>query len=162
MENNYLNLKYLIQYHPYHISTFAEFAHVTEELLKEALAGREKLTKAELFRISKYVGVPVSVLNCPKLITLDRNRYRHQVMIHKLGIILTDIWECQQEGSHEADTYMKYYRKDFVNMELAFLDNKAVPYTQYLGIRHRMRDTLLYILHEQSRILNKPRGVRAS
>ncbi len=162
MKNNYINLKYLIQYHPYHISIFAEFAHVTEELLKEALAGREKLTSAKLFRISKRVGVPVSVLNCPKLITLDRNRYRHQVMIHKLGIILTDIRECQQKGSHAADIYMKYCREDFVNMESAFLDNRPVPYTQYLGIRHQMQDTLLYILDEQSRIHNKPRGVKAS
>lgn len=162
MENNYLNLKYLIRYHPYHISTFAEFAHVTEELLKEALAGREKLTRAELFRISKYVGVPASVLNCPKLITLDHNRYRHQAMIHKLGVILEDISKCQKKGSHEADTYMKYYRQDFVNMELDFLDNRPVPYTQYLGIRHQMQDTLLYILNEQHRLHNMPRGVRAS
>ncbi len=162
MKNNYLNLKYLIQYHPYHISTFAEFAHVTTELLEEALAGREDLTDAELFRISKYTGVPVSVLNCPKLITLDRNRRRHRAMLHKLGVILTDIWRCQQKGSHEADTYMKYRREDFVNMELAFLDNRPVPYTQYLGIQHQMQDTLLCILNEQDKLHNKPRDVRAS
>ena len=162
MKNNYLNLKYLIQYHPYHISTFAEFAHVTEELLEETLAGREKLTSAELFRISKHVGVPVSVLNCPKLITLDRKRYRHQAMIDKLGVIFEDISKCQKKGIHEADVYMKYQREDFVNMELAFLDNRAVPYTQYLGIQHQMQDALLYILNEQREIHGKPRGVRAS
>ncbi len=162
MKNNYLNLKYLIQYHPYHIDTFAGFAHVTTELLKEVLAGREELTDAELFRISKYTGVPMSVLNCPKLITLNRNRHRHRVMMDKLGVILGDISDCQKKGSHEADTYMKYWRKDFVNMELAFLDNRSVPYTQYLGIQHQMQDTWLYILNEQIRIHNKPRGVKAS
>lgn len=160
MKNNYINLKYLIQYHPYHISTFAGFANVPVELLEEAFKGEEELTRSELLLISRYTDIPVSVLECPKLIILDRGRYRHQVMIKALRDKLLEIWSWQKRGSKEAEQYMKYYRNGYVNMELAFLNKMPVPYVQYLGIRKIMENALLSITCEQMLINKPPRGVR--
>lgn len=162
MKNNYVNLKYLIQYHPYHISTFAEFAHVTTELLEEALAGRAELTAAELSLISKYVGVPVSVLNCPKLITLHRNRFRHWAMVCRLHSKHFEIERLQEAGSHEADMYMKYFYDRHRYMISRFADHQPIPYCQYLGMKSRIDNTLSSIAIEQDRIYNKPRGVKCS
>ena len=52
MKNNYINLKYLIQYHPYHISTFAGFANVPVELLEEAFKGVGDIRDQESFLIA--------------------------------------------------------------------------------------------------------------
>lgn len=149
------NLKELVKYHPYHISTFADFANVTVELFEAALNGEEELTTTELRQIARYTGIPFSVLTCPKLITLTRDRRRHWMMMKELQTKLYAIWEYQKQGSKEADFYMKYLRVKYVNMDLDFRNRRTVSYCRYLGVKHEMNDILSFCRQE---FAPKPRG----
>ena len=88
----YPNLSEIIKYHPYHISTFANFANVTGELLNAALAGNEKLTSEELREIARYANIPAGVLGCPHLIMLNRGSLKHRDMIRELCLSLIHIY----------------------------------------------------------------------
>ena len=154
---NYPNLSEIIKYHPYHIHTFANFANVTQRLMEAALIGKEKLTEKELSGIAKYTGIPFSVLQCRKLIVLNKNNYRHRKMMQTLEEYLRVIWTMEKRGSREAAHYMKYRRIDYVNMALDFQNKKSITYGRYLGIREAMEQTLDFIHSEQI----KPRDIRA-
>lgn len=141
----YPDLSEIVQYHPYHISTFASFANVTNELMDAVIYGNEELTVEELRNISKYTGVPLSVLICPKLITLDRKRLKHRKMMKQLDDKLYEIWEWQKKGSKYADQYMNssyHGRVDYVNMDLAFRSGRVVTYGRYIGTMEEMEQTI--------------------
>lgn len=151
----YPNLSEIIQYHPYHISTFTGFADVTTELLEAVIRGEEDLTVVELLSISQYSGIPMSVMICPKTILLDKNRAKHREMVKGLCDHLTFIAQKEKAGSYEAKMFMRYHREGLVNLELAFLDGRAT-YGRYLGVKERVEQTISFIRNEEKR----PRGIR--
>ena len=155
---NLINLKELIKYHSYHISTFAQFANVTQDLLEAALAGEEELTAAELRKISRYVCVPYSVLSCPKMIVIVRENGHHRTMIEELeNEKLYQVWDAQKAGSKEADMYMKCCgRTQLVNLSLDFHNGKKVSYCRYIAVKQHIDDCLESIQFEKM----KPRGRR--
>lgn len=156
MNIEYPNLAELVNYHPYHIRTFAEFADVTVELLKEGIIGTEKLSSIEILNIAKYAGVDFGILTCPRLIFLYKSRWRHCKMMEKLEKILYEIREAQKGGSHEADIYMQYGRIKAVNMLLDFQNNSHVTYCRYLGVLEEAEQTLSFIKYEK----HKPRDIK--
>lgn len=149
----YPNLSEIIKYHPYHISTFAGFAEVTTELFEATLEGEEELMDDEMRKIARYAGIPVSVLRCPQKIMLDKHNLKHQKMIADLLNQLPEIAEKEKRGSKTAADFMRYNREGLVNLELAFLDNRA-SYGQYLGAKERVDQTTSFIRNEE----RKPRG----
>lgn len=149
----YPNLSEIIKYHPYHISTFAGFAEVTTELFEATLEGEEELTDDEMRKIARYAGIPVSVLRCPQKIMLDKHNLKHQKMIADLLDQLPEIAEKEKCGSKAAADFMRYNREGLVNLELAFLDNRA-SYGQYLGVKERVDQTTSFIRNEE----RNPRG----
>ena len=150
---NLVNLKEFIKYHPYHISTFAGFANITQELLEATLAGEDELTLYEVWCMAKYTGVPCQLLICPRKIMLNKSRYRHRVMIQTLHNNLYTIWDAEKGGSLEASRYMKYKRRHLVNLMLDFQNNGEVSYCRYLGIKEEVDQCLLFISNEK----RKPR-----
>lgn len=151
----YPNLAEIINYHPYHIISFASFADVTVELLKAGIMGRENLEESEIFNIARYAGLPYSVLKCPKMIYLYKSRYRHEQMIDRLEKKLYEIWEAQKGGSKEADLYMRYGRNGLVNMMLDFQNVGKVTYGRYLGILENLTQAIEFIQSE----CRKPRDI---
>lgn len=145
---NYPNLIEIITYHPYHVSTFANYAEVTGELLQEVLKGREELLPEEIHNISKYAGLSMSVLECPKLIMIDIRRYRHRTMINELIEKTRYIQCCQEDGSHAADIFMKYNVVYITYLRRSFVDDKAT-YGQYIGAREYVNQCLSFINGEQ-------------
>lgn len=139
---------------------FAYFANSTEELLVEGIRGTEEFTVEEAGNMSRYTRIPYNVLFNTKLILLDHDREKHRRMIKALGEKFYEIWEWQKKGSREADTYMKYQRVAFVNLELDFQNRRPVAYCRYLGVKEQIDDALLFIRNEQAKINNKPRGVK--
>lgn len=135
------------------------FANVTEELMLAVFEGKEDLTAEEICKIARYNGIPVSVLLCPTKILLSRERRRHWDMLSELHEKLCEIWEWQKKGSRAADSYMKYRRGHFVNMDLDFRNRRPVSYGRYLWVKHEMEDALLFIRNEQDKVYNKPRGL---
>lgn len=156
----YPNLTEVIKHHPYSLHTFAGFANVTEELLKEVMYGNEGLQTDEALCISRYCDIPCSVLYCPNLIIFSRDRWRHWEMMKKLQDYLYEIWEWQKKDSHAAELYMKYQRDHYVNMDLDFRNREQVTYGRYLGVKKEMEDTLLFIKVEQDKIHKKPRELK--
>ncbi|WP_349674371.1 hypothetical protein [Lacrimispora sp.] len=144
----YPNLVEIITYHPYHVSTFANFAEVTGELLQEVLKGQEELLLGEIYNISKYAGLSMSVLMCPKLIMLDFCRYRHRTMINELLERARYIQRCQENGSHAADVFMKYDVGYIADLRRSFIDDKAT-YGQYIGARELVNHCLSFISSEK-------------
>lgn len=138
----------------------AYFANITDELLREILKGNEEMTATEALNVCRYTNIPFKVLFNPKLITLDRNRPKHQRMMKELEQKLYEIWEWQKKGSHEADIYMRYGRTHYVKLDLNFRNREVVSYCRYLGVKHEMDDALFFIRNEQYKLHNKPRGVR--
>lgn len=155
MKVTYPNLAEVINYHPYHITSFADFANVTVELLKAGIAGQERIEENEIFNIARYTGIPYSVLKCPKMIYLHKSRYRHQQMIDRLEKKLYEIWEAQKSGSREADLYMRYSRINLVNMVLDFRNTGKVTYGRYLGILENLSQTIGFIQSKR----RKPRNI---
>lgn len=145
---NYPNLIEIITYHPYHVSTFANYAEVTGELLQEVLKGQEELSLGEIYNISKYAGLSMSVLMCPKLIMLDFCRYRHRTMINELLERTRYIQRCQENGSHAADVFMKYNVGYITYLRRSFVDDEAT-YGQYIGAREYVNQCLSFINGEQ-------------
>lgn len=155
MQFAYPNLAEIVNYHPYHITSFAGFAEVTVELLKAGIIGVEELKETEILNIAKYAGLPYTVLKCPRMIYIQKNRYRHRQMIKRLEIKLHEIWEAQKDGSKEADLYMRCGRIGLVNMMLDFQNTGKVTYGRYLGILENLNQTIEFIQAEH----RKPRDV---
>lgn len=136
------------------------FAKVTPELMLAVFRGEEDLTLEEIGKIAHYNGIPLSVLTCPKLITLSRKRLRHWQMMNELNDRLYKIWEFQKKGSKYAENYMVKYvnsgRGDYVNMDLDFRNGRKVIYGHYLVVRHKMDDTILFAKGE---FRKEPRGL---
>lgn len=70
MNCNYPNLAELIQYHPYHICTFANHANVTLEVFTAVLEDGEELTADEALGISSLVDIPLNILFSKSLVML--------------------------------------------------------------------------------------------
>lgn len=163
--SKYPNLSEIVKYHPYHIGTFAYHADVTLDLLQAALNGQEELYSGEIIKISRLVGVPVSVLICPKLIMLDKNRLKHKQMIRDLISKRVYIRERFQSGSLEAKTFMQWYGSELELLHALFTDDKA-SYGRYLGLKSRIDRCLKSIYIEQnekrrrSREKQKPQEVQ--
>ena len=149
MECAYPNFAEIINFHPYHITSFASFADVTVELLKAGIIGQEKLEETEIFNIARYAGLPYTVLKCPRMIYLYKSRYRHRQMIQSLDTKLYKIWEAQKGGSKEADLYMRYRRIGLVNMMLDFQNTGKVTYGRYLGVLENLNQTIEFIQSER-------------
>lgn len=136
------------------------FADVTRDLMEAVFRGEEDLTLPEFARISRYCNLPLSALMCSKKIVLSRSNWKHCQMMEALNDMLYEIWELQKRGSKYADWYMRKYsligRDDFVNMELAFYDGREVTYSHYLGVKHKMEDTICFAKEE---VRKKPRGL---
>lgn len=147
----YPNLAEIIKYHPYDISTFADFADVTTEFMEAVTRSEKELTMQELYGIARYSSIPCSVLACPHLIRMDRFRYRHKVMVEELVNALSEIQEAQETGSREADSFMKYGRILVANLELAFLDGRAT-YGMYLGVQERVQQAISFIQNEKHKL----------
>lgn len=94
-----VNLKELINWHPYSLRSFADFANVETDLLQAALEGEEELTAEELSQISRYVKVPIGVLLCPHLVYLEKRRPKHQKMMRALEDGIHKIWEAQKKAA---------------------------------------------------------------
>lgn len=152
----YPNLTEVVKHHPYHICTFAGFADVTVELMEAVVYGDEELTATELFKISRYCGIPLSVLSCRKLIRMDRKNRKHMQMWEELDKKLRIIAYRQKQGNQDADLYMKYKRCDLINYYLAILDDRAT-YGWYFGVRETLDHFLSFSREEP-----KPRGLIAS
>lgn len=150
----YPNLNEMVKYHPYHISTLADHAGVTTELMEEVVRGNEELSLEEALGIARLYNVKLEILFLPKLIRMDKQNRKHQRMVSELMSFLPVIHKYQMEGSQEAEIFMRYGRIDLVNLELYFLDNRAT-YCQYLGVKERVEQALLFIRNEQ----RKPRGL---
>ena len=155
MKVAYPNLAEIINYHPYHITSFAGFANVTVKLLKAGIAGQERIEENEIFNIARYTGIPYSVLKCPKMVYLHKSIYRHQQMIDRLEKKLCEIREAQKSGSREADLYMRYGRIDLVDMVLDFQNTGKVTYGRYLGILENLCQTISFIQSKR----HKPRDI---
>ncbi len=152
----YPNLIEICDYFP-----ISYFADVTDELMLAVFESKEDLTAEELSKIARYCNIPLSVLTCPKLITLNRRSRRHWQMMQVLRDKLYEIWDLEKRGSKHADEYMHKYanigRIDFVNMELDFRNGKEITYGHYLGVKHKMDDTICFARGE---FRPKPRGLK--
>lgn len=121
----YPNLVEMVKYHPYSTATLADHAGVTTELMEEVIKGNGDLLLKEKHKIAQLYQVRVRVLFLLKIIHLDKGNRRHVEMVEKLGAWLPIVHEYQQQGSKEADFFMKYKRVHLVNLELSFRDDRA-------------------------------------
>lgn len=145
----YPNLIEMVKYHPYHISTLADHAGVTTELMEEVVRGNEELSLEEALGIARLYNVQLEVLFLSKLIRMDKENKEHQRMVKELIDWLPVIHEYQLKGSQEAETFMRHGRIYLVNLELFFRDDRAT-YCQYLGVKQRVEQALSFIRNEQS------------
>ena len=163
-KNPYPNLKELIKYHPYHISTFANFANVELDLLEAALIGKEELEAAELRRIALYAGVPYGVLACPSLILLDAQRPKHRLMLEGIQDALARIEAAAEDGSRAAVDFMYIYPSLHLNTVSSlcgdFFQGRPVTYCRYMGVRARIEQCLGSIAIERMERRKRGRGSR--
>lgn len=149
----------LVEIHPYFPTGY--FANVTDELMLAVFRGEEDLTTMEMLAIARYNGIPFSVLTCPKLITLSRERRRHREMMKQLRGKFYEIWALEKKGSKHAHDYMvtypELYRYDYERMNFDFSNGYKVTYGHYLGVRHKMDDMILF---SQNEFRKEPRGLR--
>lgn len=101
-----VNLYELIKYHPYHSSSFAEHANVTQELLLAAIQGEEELTPYEIYGIVRLTGVPRGVITCPRMIWLESKSCRHRKMVLCLTEKLKMISAAAGEGNKDAGYFV--------------------------------------------------------
>lgn len=149
----------LIEIYDYFPTSY--FANVTDDLMLAVFLGEEDLTEGEMRNIAHYNRIPVSVLTCPKLITLNRDRKRHCQLIRKLNDKLGKIEEFQKAGCKSANdyllTYCKIYLDDYLSMVLNFREGKLITYGHYLGVNKQMDNTILSCRCE---LQPKPRDVK--
>lgn len=147
----YPNLAELIKYHPYHISAFANFADVTEELLKAAIRGEEELTLLEIFKIAIYANTPVTVLTCPHLIMLDKKNSKHKQMVAKLFSSVFHIMVYQGQGNKAVDLFMRYDKRYLEDLKNDLMNGNA-SYAQYLGVKKIVEQVLFSIKCDNRKI----------
>lgn len=145
----YPNLIELLRYHPYDISTFANFADVSTDTMRKIKSGEKEAYFETIYKIAYFTNIPYSILNCEKPIYLETRNKKHQQMIEELENNLCKIYVSYKFGSHEADDYMKYHRASFVNMRSDFKNKKRVSYIRYLAEKKLQEDTLLFIENEK-------------
>lgn len=135
---NYENLKALIKNHPYSIEIFADCANVTVDLLEAALRGEESLSVSELFGIARLTGFPYSVLNCPKLILMDKKRYRHIMLIGKSNDKLRSVINEAEKGNRKAIDFVSChywnYKYGTTQIWTDFVSGKPVSYARYFCV----------------------------
>ena len=163
-KNPYPNLKELIKYHPYHISTFANFANVELDLLEAALIGEEELTPGELMGISCYGRIPLGVLVSPSLIMLDPSRPKHKKMVAEAGRALGIIMDAAEAGSPAAADFMYTYPSLYCNEVSSLCEEfslgRPVTYCRYMGVRARIEQCLGSIAIERMERRKRGRGSR--
>lgn len=157
-KNPYPNLKELINYHPYHINTFAYFADVELNLLEAALIGEEKLEADELIAISYYSGVPFGVLTAPSLIVLNPLRPKHKKMVAEVGYVLGTIIEAAAVDF--VCTYPSLYCSEVSSLCEDFSRGKPVTYCRYLGIKAKVENCLGNIKLEKMKARRRRYGDR--
>lgn len=143
---NLINLREFIKYHLYHICTFAYLAGVTQDLLEAALRGEENLTPGELRKITKYTGIPYSLMSCPRLIMMSHDRYRHRRMMAALCDKMIAVMEAAK-GEATAG-YITYKRDKMLNLVSDFQNIGEVSYCRYLGIKEEVEACLTSIACE--------------
>ena len=140
-KNPYPNLKELIKYHPYHISTFANFANVERDLLEAALIGEEELAAEDLMGISCYGRIPFGVLASPSMIMLDPLSLKHKRMVAEAGRALGTIMDAAEAGSPAAADFMYTYPSLYCNEVSSLCEEfslgRPVTYCRYLGVREK-------------------------
>lgn len=148
----YPNLVELYKYHPYHYSVFAGHAGVTPELYIEALKGNEELTFKELSGIARLTNIPIGVIQCPKLIMLDKRNRKHQDMIKRQSEALRKIQYFQENGNKDADLFMKYCgRENLLRLGQAF-ERDAASYCWYLGVQKEIGQVFLSVRAKEERV----------
>lgn len=132
---NYPNLKELIETHDYTIETFASHANVTVGVLKAALEGKEELTHSELYGIVRLTGFPYNALICPKLIMMDKKRYRHRMLISRENEKLHSITKAAGAGSRKAISFVKChcwnYEDGTSSIWTRFMNGEPISYALY-------------------------------
>lgn len=160
----YPNLRELIKYHPYHISTFANFADVELDLLEATLIGEEELEAAELRRIAHYVGAPYGVLARPSLVMLNPLRAKHRQMVAGIQDGLARIEAAAEHGSKAATDFMYTYPSLYLGTVLSlckdFAQGRPVSYCRYLGVREKTEQCLGSIAVERMERRKRGRGSR--
>lgn len=155
----YPSLTEIVKYHPYHLHTFADFAHVTDVLMTAVLKEDEELTVDELIGICRYTGLKLNVIMCPKIIMLNKRNWKHRKMIADISTMMDKIFEFYYQGSSEAKIFMKYKGLNCVNLEIYFSNDRAT-YGHYLGVKECLEQTLSFIYHEQGKDYSKPRDIK--
>lgn len=148
----------LIEIYDYFPTSY--FADVTDDLMLAVFLGEEDLTAEEMMRIAYYNRIPVSVLTCPKLITLSRNRWKHWQMMGNLQDKLCKIDDFLGIGCKPSNGYMFMLcgiSEDHLRMDQAFKDGKLVTYGHYLGVNERIENIILSC---KCGLKRKPRDVK--
>lgn len=143
----YPNLKALVQYHPYHISTFADHAGTTMERFAAILEGKEVLYPEEAERIARLTGVPSSVLLLPSLVLLDPERLKHRRMLKELAFA----YEAGKKyvdscGGAQWSQYMDYDGLILDNLIYKYKAGKA-SYMEYIGLVESIKHNILFAEH---------------
>lgn len=153
-----VNLYELIKYHPYHSSSFAEHANVTQELLLAAIQGEEELTPYEIYGIVRLTGVPRGVITCPRMIWLESKSCRHRKMVLCLTEKLKMISAAAGEGNKDAGYFvLKNGPEQSEKLINDFWNKGKVTYCRYLGVMAFVDMILRWMLKEGPRGLRKER-----
>ena len=135
------------------------FANVTDELVLAAFRGEEELTDDEIRQVARYNGIPFSVLTCPKLIMLDRNRIKHRRMIAEVDKLCMQLKCMAREGNQEAEKWVKY--ADSANQKfLRAASNNTLTYIHYLDAGKTMSDFISFSIPSTPKrgITNRRKG----
>lgn len=130
----YPNLAKYIHWSFHSYYTFASHAGMTEALLQKVLVGQAEIYPGEIFRISRmtlpgFTPVPFSVFMCRKPVLLDKNRYRHRVMMDKLQ---SRFEAARADSSPDNAGTVEGIEKRLKILLEAFRD-RPVYYTAYLA-----------------------------
>ena len=143
----YPNLEALVQYHPYHMITFADHAGTTRERFAAILEGKEVLYPEEAERIARLTGVPSSVLLLPSLVLLDPERLKHRQMM----IELVFTYEAGKKyvdscGGAQWSQYMDYDGLILDNLIYKYKAGKA-SYMGYRGLAEHIKHDVMFAEH---------------
>ena len=131
------------------------FANVTRELLLSVFRGEEELTTDEIWKVSRYNGIPYSVLTCPKVIMLDMRRWRHRKLVAEVEILYIALEEMAMHGNQKAAEYLHGAEWELQKFTEAVNDNR-ISYIHYLGAKRQLSDYILFARPEPTK-----RGIAA-
>lgn len=148
----YPNLTEVFRWHPYSDATFADHAGITTRLFREVISGDEELTPMELWGISRLIKMPANALNCPKLIMLDKDNYKHKNMVNAITEAIKQINEYSAKGSRRVKEYIDIHQCDILCEDFLkdFFKNKAT-YSRYIGIKEHINCVFVHIRYENSK-----------